>query len=91
MNNPFEDIKNEILELRALLLATQKDVRLIRQELTEGLPELMTRKQVAEYLQTTCQTVDALSRSGILIKCYKGNLVRFRREEVREAKTDWKD
>ncbi len=57
----------------------------------ERLPELMTRKQVADYLQISTATVDVLSRSGVLKKYYMGTLVRFKREEVREAKYNWKN
>lgn len=56
----------------------------------EELPELMTRKQVAEYLSVSLTTVDTLAKDGILHKHYIAGSPRFKREEVRAVADNWK-
>jgi hypothetical protein len=51
----------------------------------DELPELMTRRQVAEYLAVTVQSIDNFTRQGLLRKHYINGLPRFKREEVRAA------
>lgn len=43
---------------------------------------LMSRKQVADYLQVTLRTVDRMVDRKVLAKICIGRLVRFKREEV---------
>lgn len=57
-------------------------------EEVEDLPEWLTRRQVAEYLNCTLATVDNYSRAGTLKKRYINGLPRFKREEVRQALED---
>lgn len=51
----------------------------------DGLPEWLTRKEVAEYLSVSVGTVDGLVRQGVLPKHSVGGLVRFKRPEVRKV------
>lgn len=60
-----------------------------KQEEAAALPELLTRKQVAEYLSISLTTVDTLARDGILKKHFVGGSPRFKRNEVRTASGTW--
>lgn len=53
------------------------------------LPELLTRKQVAEYLSISLTTVDVLARDGILKKHYITGSPRFKREEIMTVADTW--
>ncbi len=55
----------------------------------DTLPEWLTRKQVARYLNCSLATVDNYARQGFLEKHrINGGLIRFRSEEVRRAAND---
>lgn len=72
------------------IIETKLSERIPAQPTGEALPELMTRKEAAVYLNCSIATVDNLSRSGLLEKHYLAGLPRFRREEVRTAFQNWK-
>ena len=63
----------------------------LKEAITKGeeLPELMTRRQVAQYLAVTVQSIDNFTRQGLLKKHYLNGLPRFKREEVRAAAADY--
>jgi hypothetical protein len=56
-----------------------------KDERRDDLPEWLTRKQVADYLNCSLATVDNYSREGLLIKVHVNGLPRFKREQVRQA------
>lgn len=70
----------ELKKLIAEAVATERKA----QESGQSLPEWLTRKQVAEYLNISEVTVDALTRRGILKKYYPnhGKRPRFKKGEV---------
>jgi len=72
---------------RIIERAIDERIAPLREAISRGeeLPELMTRRQVAEYLAITVQTVDHLARQGLLKKHHVGRLPRFKRDEVRAA------
>ena len=51
----------------------------------DNWPELLTRKQAAQFLQCSLGTIDNLTRAGILEKVFIGAQPRFRRDDLREA------
>lgn len=53
------------------------------------LPELLTRKQVADYLSISLTTVDTLARDGLLKKHYIAGRPRFKRKEVLAVAETW--
>jgi excisionase family DNA binding protein len=68
----------------------QKLEALQLKEEASRLPELLTRRQVADYLSISLTTVDTLARDGILRKHFIGGSPRFKREEVRAVADTWK-
>jgi hypothetical protein len=72
---------------RIIERAIDERIAPLREAISKGeeLPELMTRRQVAEYLAITVQTVDNFTRQGLLKKHYLNGLPRFKRDEVRAA------
>ncbi len=59
-----------------------------KDERRDDLPEWLTRKQVADYLNCSVATVDNYSREGLLQKVHVNGLPRFKREQVRQALAD---
>lgn len=87
-----------------LVTITTADLRLLLEDVLEeklaefaqqptndepGIPELLTRKQAAEFLNCTVGTIDNLTKRGLLTKHYLGGLPRFRRDELRAAFANW--
>lgn len=72
------------------IIETKLSERITAQHEGGTLPELMTRKEAAVYLNCSIATIDNLSRAGLLEKHYLAGLPRFRREEVRHAFENWK-
>lgn len=56
----------------------------------EILPELLTRKQAADFLICSLGTIDNLTRSGVLQKHYLGRSPKFKKEELLQAFESWK-
>lgn len=80
-------------ELQTLIIDSVKaclKFNIPKLEADELLPELMTRKQVADYLSISLTTVDTLTRDGTLKKYFIGGSPRFKREEVRAVADTWK-
>lgn len=72
--------KAELLESIANLLADRQTP-----PTADPLPELLTIKQAAAFLQCSVGTIQNWSRAGILEKHYVGNSPRFRRDDLRAA------
>jgi len=56
----------------------------------DSLPELLTRKQAADFLKCSLGTVDNLTRSGVLQKHFLGRSPKFKKEELLQAFESWK-
>ena len=81
MENPFEIVLHELKTLNSkldILLSTPK------QPEKDDLPELLTRKQAAEYLGVTVGTLDKYDQKGILTKKYIGGRPLFERDALRK-------
>lgn len=83
--NFFNRLEETLERKLAERLAQQK-----AQEPAEALPELLTRKDVAQYFKVSLATVDNLTKAGVLRKHYLAGQPRFRRDEVRQALEGWK-
>lgn len=74
----FQALKNEISELKSILIA---QTSIERSEDTT----LMTRAEVSKFFQVNMSTVRNWSISGILQPYYMGDRVYFKRSEVMNA------
>lgn len=71
------------------LLESKLDRLARNQHEPDAEPELLTRKQAAEFLHVSLATIDNLTRAGILQKHFVGSLPRFKRDELRQALDNW--
>lgn len=80
--NPFDEITARLERLER----KQEELLAIVKEAPKAdpWPELLTRKQAAEFLSVAVQTIDAYTRQGLLEKVYLGTgSPRFRRDDLR--------
>lgn len=57
---------------------------------SSDLPELLSRKQAAQFLGVSLGTVDNLARAGVLQKHFLGSVPKFKKEELLSAFEGWK-
>ena len=60
-----------------------------KQAESDTVPELLSRKQAAEFLGVSLGTIDNLSRAGILQKHFIGSVPRFKKKELLAANESW--
>ena len=85
MENSLVLIEKEVFlaQVKAIILEAIAEAKV--NPVTEELPEWVSRKQAAEYLGCTPQTVDNLARKGALQKKYLAGMPRFKREDLKTA------
>ena len=87
MHNPFEELKNDILQLVRKVDEIGDAVRQLKE--TEGRAksdpkpgQRVTKREVAKLLRCSTSKVDGLARKGILDRYYIGRSVRFSLDQV---------
>lgn len=87
MSNPFEELKNDILQLVRKVDEIGDVVRQLKE--TEGRaksdpdPEqLMTKKEAAKLIRCSTSKIDGHARKGDLERRYIGRSVRFLKDQV---------
>lgn len=91
MNSTLAVIDTEVFFQRLEEIIEAKLQKFPEQQVEgDALPELLTRRQTADFLSVSLGTLDNLARAGIVQKHYLGSSPRFKREEVRKAFESWK-
>ena len=84
MSNPFEQLQNEISEVKGLLL------ELIQQPKEESNPENLTVKESAEVLKVSEQSIHNYIKKGFLKAHKMGRIYLIKRIDIEEALTEVK-
>ena len=79
MSNPFEQLQNEISEVKGLLL------ELIQKPKEESKPENLTVKESAEVLKVSEQSIHNYIKKGFLKAHKMGRIYLIKRTDIEEA------
>ena len=79
MSNPFEQLQNEISEVKGLLL------ELIQKPKEESKPENLTVKESADFLKVSEQSIHNYIKKGFLKAHKMGRIYLIKRIDIEEA------
>ena len=79
MSNPFEQLQNEISEVKGLLL------ELIQKPKEESKPENLTVKESADFLKVSEQSIHNYIKKGFLKAHKMGRIYLIKRTDIEEA------
>lgn len=84
------DAEQFFARLEGLLDAKFQALHAQQPQGSNELPELLSRKQAAQFLGVSLGTVDNLAKAGVLQKHFLGSVPKFKREELLKAFEGWK-
>jgi len=86
MNNPFQELNDNLLSIKESLSALQKDVQLLKDKRSIADEEVryIDKKVAAKIASVSLSTIDSWRRSRRIMPYYFDTAVRFRYDEFME-------
>lgn len=88
MNNPFELLEKKLSNIESLLLDLKHGELKPGEPQPPEIPEILSRKEVAELLGITLVTLDNWVKRSLIPASRIGSRVLFKREDVYKALKD---